>query len=77
ATIRGEIAALRTETHQEFGKVRGEIGELRSEMHQGFREIRNDFQLFQADSRKWRNQKAQLVLLATSVLVSLAGLLIQ
>jgi hypothetical protein len=44
-------------------------------MHQGFRDLRNDFQASIESSRKWRNQKAQLALLATSLAVSLVGLL--
>jgi hypothetical protein len=80
-----EIGTLRAEMHHEidtlrteFGKVRAEmhheIGALRTEMHQGFREMRNDLITFMENSRKWRNQKAQLALLATSVIVSVLGI---
>jgi hypothetical protein len=78
AEMHHEIGTLRTEMHTEFGRVRSEmhheIGALRAEMHQGFREMRNDLITFMENSRKWRNQKAQLALLATSVIVSVLGI---
>jgi hypothetical protein len=44
-------------------------------MQHGFRELRTDMVRAIENSRKWRNQKAQLALLASSVGISLLGLL--
>ena len=74
-----EFGALRTEMHDEIGSLRSEMhtefGKVRTEMHQGFRELRNDMVSAIENGRKWRHQKAQLALLASSVGISVLGVL--
>ncbi|MGA0043672.1 MAG: hypothetical protein ACO3II_03670, partial [Ilumatobacteraceae bacterium] len=70
-----EIGKLRTEIGNLRTEMYTEIGNLRTEMHDGFRELRNDMVRAIENSRRWRNQKAQLALLASSVGISLLSLL--
>lgn len=76
AVQNGELRlALATEFKEFRAEMHAEFGTLCTEMHQGFRELRNDMVSAIENSRKWRHQKAQLALLASSVGISVLGVL--